>query len=373
MNESRSKRSKLPEAPESPSGYRSTRRGAKAARVAKKAERNHKVATAVTRTGRGVKNILWLIVMTLVWIVGTAIVLLLLANIVNHVARWNAQRSADQRSGAPLEERARDNLLVVGVDSSGKAKGFLAMRYERKSKQVFGVAIPDGAFIEVPGKGFDRVGESFKDGPEVSATAISNFMSVPFASYLVVPEAAYTKALTEQSVGGLPAAATASNLTPEELQSLGDALIKVAKKDVALVPMPVKPMKLGDQTYFEPQRGEVADLIKQWWGVDVGDNALVTRVIVYNGAGVPGIAGIAAQQLIRAGYRVVDTKNADRFTYVKSEIIVKRGDAARGAAVAKVLGSGTVKLEPSEADVTDVIVIIGKDYKAPADAPKKGK
>ena len=37
------------------------------------------------------------------------------------------------------------------------------------------------------------------------------------------------------------------------------------------------------------------------------------RVIIYNGAGTPGIAGQAAQQLIAAGMRVVDTKNADRF------------------------------------------------------------
>jgi hypothetical protein len=188
----------------------------------------------------------------------------------------------------------------------------------------------------------------------------------------VVPEAAYTAALTAQTVAGLPASAVATNLSEDDIAKLEAGLARVAKKNVALVPMPVKPMKLGTQTYFEPQRNEVADLIKSWWGVDVGDAAQVTRVIVYNGAGIPGIAGLAAQQLIRSGYRVIDTKNADRFTYTRSEVIVKRGDASKGAAVVKLIGTGVVKVEPSDADVTDLIVIIGKDYKAPTSAPKKG-
>ena len=92
-------------------------------------------------------------------------------------------------------------------------------------------------------------------------------------------------------------------------------------------------------------------------------------LVVYNGAGKPGIAGEAAQELIRSGIRVVDTQNADSFDYDTTKIIVRRGDAKRGDEVKRVLGVGEVSSDPSRQDVTDVIVIIGKDYR-PKDAEK---
>ena len=127
-----------------------------------------------------------------------------------------------------------------------------------------------------------------------------------------------------------------------------------------------------NQTYFEPQRAEVADLLKSWWGVDASKAATVTRVILYNGAGVPGVAGEAAQQLIRGGFRVVDTKNADNFNYVATKIVVQRGDVKRGEEIVRVLGVGTVEQKPSDQDVADVIVIIGKDYQPPTGGAQEG-
>jgi hypothetical protein len=135
--------------------------------------------------------------------------------------------------------------------------------------------------------------------------------------------------------------------------------------------MPVKPIKLGDQTYFEPQKNEVADLLKSWWGVDPSQASVATRVVVYNGAGAPGIAGEAAQELIRAGLKVIDTQNADSFDYATTKIVVRRGDADRGEEVRKVLGVGDVSVEPSTQNVTDVIVIVGKDYTPPQTADQE--
>ncbi len=83
---------------------------------------------------------------------------------INAVARWNAQRvAAKSGSRQELEKRSRENVLVIGV-KDGKATGFLALRVDSKGDQIFGIAIPDGAFIEVPGQGFERIGESYADG-----------------------------------------------------------------------------------------------------------------------------------------------------------------------------------------------------------------
>ena len=71
--------------------------------------------------------------------------------------------------------------------------------------------------------------------------------------------------------------------------------------------------------------------------------------------------------LIKAGMRVVDTKNADRFDYKESLIVVQNGDLEKGESVKKVLGIGKVVDQPSEQDVADIIIIVGQDWK-----PSKG-
>jgi len=370
VSEERPRRYTAPVAPEAPSGYRQSRRGSKSAKFAKKAQRQHAVASLFDRTGRAVRKT----VFVLAYVAGVAavalIAVLLVVTAINTVARWSAERSA-QRAATPAAqaERSKENLLVIGVDGD-RAAGFLALRVDAKGKQVFGIAIPDGAFMDVPGQGFERIGEAFAAGPEIALSAVTNYLTVPFEDYIVVPKAVYADALTEQRVSEIPAASLQSDLTQEQMAALTKSLSAIDEKNVALVPMPVKPLKLGDQTYFEPQREEIADLLKSWWGVDATDQASAVRVIVYNGAGSPGIAGEAAQVLIRSGFRVVDTKNADNFDYETTKIVVRRGDAASGEDVREALGVGEVSVEPSSADAADVIVIIGKDYKSPADAEK---
>lgn len=370
MTDERLRRSKTPEPPEVPTGYRQSRRGSKSAKVAKKAQRQHAVVSVFDGVWRGVRKIVYVAAYAAAVVLAGLIVVLLLVTAVNTVARWNAQRLA---GGAPAPaattDRARENLLVIGQEGD-QAAGFLALRVDEKGEQVFGIAIPDGAFIDVPGQGFDRIGEAYRAGPDIAMTAISNYLTVPFERYVVVPKNVYTDALTAQEVSGIVDGVQQTNLSATEKSALAKTFAAIPQANVALVPMPVKPLKLGDQTYFEPQREEIADLLKSWWGIDATDQVQAVRVIVYNGAGVPGIAGEAAQVLIRAGFRVVDTKNADNFDYATTKIVVREGDVARGNEIRDVLGVGDVSVEPSSADVTDVIVIIGKDFTPPGDERK---
>ena len=367
------RRSKPKKTAELPRGYRSSRRASKSAKSAKRAVRFDAVTTTLDRTGSFLKNLGIVLALGLAGLLVVGIAFLLLAMSINTIVRWNAQRLAAKTTTAEgLDKQAKENLVVIGVEGD-KAIGFLAMRVDRKGKQVFGIAIPDGAFLEVPGQGFERAGESYNTGAEVSMSTVSNYLTVPFRTYLVVPAETYRNVLKKQSVTGLTEAATQSNLSKSEMAALAGVLKDVPQKNTALVPLPVKPIKLGDQTYFEPQRAQVADLLKSWWGVDANKTAGVTRVIVYNGAGVPGIAGEAAQQLIRNGFRVVDTKNADNFNYKTTQVVVQSGSTKRGNDIVSVLGVGNVVNKASAQDVADVIVIIGKDYKPPTTGASGGK
>ncbi|MDY0087400.1 MAG: LytR C-terminal domain-containing protein [Coriobacteriia bacterium] len=301
---------------------------------------------------------------------GLVVVLLWgVASTINGVARWNAKRLARAQSSPEAQaELSRDNLLVIGV-SEGRATGFLAMRVMAEQQQVFGIAIPDGAFIEVPGQGFERMGDSYLTGGETSLAAVTNFFSVPFTEYVVVDSEVYQEALAGQSVSMLLAEVHDTNLDEPGLARWETAFNEIPTDDVALVPLPVKPVNVGSQTYFEPQRQEIADLVASWWGVTLESEDPAIRVIVYNGSGEPGIAGQAAQLLIRGGFRVVDTKNADTFDYHETQIVIQRGDASRGDSVREVLGVGTVIVRPANQEVADVVVIIGSDFKPPANAP----
>ncbi len=366
------RRSKQHDAPVAPQGYRSTRRSSKAVKAANRAEREHRAGSALASTGKLVRDVGYYLALLVGTILVGVLVLLVLASAFNGIVRWSARRAAERANSSEAQlARASENLLIIG-EQNGRAVGFIAARIDANGKQIYGIAIPDGAFIEVPGQGFEKIGASYSAGPKISLSAISNFLTVPFNTYVVVPSTAYTDAVKRQSLSGITAASEASSLSTSELDALGRTIASVSQKSTAIVPLPVKPIKLGTQTYFDPQRAQVADLLKLWWGVDASKTAAVTRVILYNGAGKPGRAGEAAQQLIRAGFRVVDTKNADNFKYAKTQIIVQRGDAAQGNAVAKTLGVGQVSSQPSDQDVAEVIVIIGKDYKPPVSGSDGG-
>jgi len=352
-------------APEAPTGYRSTRRSSKSSKVAKRAERRHAVSTVLGRIAKSVRNVGYYLAVAVGVVLVGLLVLLVVASAINGIARWVALRGVGTTSAqGQADLHARENLLVIG-EQGGKAAGFLAVRVSRSDQQIYGIAIPDGAFIEVPGQGFERVGESYAIGPDVSMSAISNYLTVPFRTFVVVPVTVYQQAMKTQSVAAVLAAATKTNLTAQERDTLQGDISAIPKLNTALVPLPVQPVKLGSTTYFEPQKAQVSDLLSKWWGIDASKAAQVTRVILYNGAGTPAIAGEAGQQLIRAGLRVVDTKNADNFNYAQTLVVVQHGSIQQGNEVAKVLGVGQVKNQPSDQDIADVIVIIGKDYKPP--------
>lgn len=278
---------------------------------------------------------------------------------INGFARWNARRL----SAGTVTAAASENLLVIGV-RDGAAIGFTALKIERADKQVLGIAIPDGAFVEVPGRGFERIGESYAAGPTVSEAAVSNYFAVEFKNYVVVDGDTYQALLQNQNIGAITGKIQKTDLRDSERTSIAAFLKEVDVKDVWIVPLPVKAFTVGTQRYFEPQRAQVADLLLKWWGVRVDQQKVRPRVIVYNGVGTPGLASVAAQQLIRKGFRVVDSGNADHFGYVETTILVYHAPT-EASALREALGVGIIKMQSAPQELTDMIVIVGADYLPP--------
>lgn len=344
---------------------RSSKLGKQVRREARAEQRKKQLSEGVRATKNTAIGLAQIAMRVVLGLVAGVVVLFLLAVSVNAGARWLARRAAEEASTPEaLAEQARENLLIIGVGES--SADFLAVRLDEADEQILGIAIPSGAFMEVPGQGFERVGESYASGVGVSLAAVSNYLSVPFAHYVVVDAAIYQDALTNQSLRGVMAAVQASDLSADEQARIAKFIDSVSGDRTALVSLPLKPIDLGGQTYYEPQRDRIADLLMQWWGVKMGAEDTSVRVIIYNGVGTPGIAGEAAQQLIASGMRVVDTKNADRFDYDTTLVVVQSGALEHGDKVKAALGVGEIVDQPSEQDVADVVVIIGRDYVPPA-------
>ncbi len=350
-------------------GYRTSKR---TSRVGKQRRRSEKVALVrqgvserVSRIGSRAGRMAAWFAFGVVALVGAALILWGVAVGVNAAVRWNERRIAAGESARVRALNAKENLLVIGV-TSGRAVGFLALKAERSGKRVLGIAIPDGAYVEVPGQGFERIGTSFEAGPEVSKDAVSNYLGVPFERYVEVSGDVYQTLMKTQAVGKLLDKVVKSDLKPAETSELRGFLATVKTKDVWLVPLPVRQVAVGDQRFFEPQREQVADLLLSWWGVKADNAKQASRVIVFNGAGSPGIAGKAAQQLIRQGFRVVDSKNADNFDYKRTQILLYHGSKADAARIHDVLGVGDIREVDAPQGITDIIVVIGHDYVPPA-------
>jgi hypothetical protein len=362
------RRSRKPE-PQAPAGWRASKRSSKLGRQVRREARTEEIKYRLNEGVRTTKNsalgVMQIIGLTLLTAVALVALLAVLTLGINAGARWWAKHEAEKAATPEARaEKARENLLIIGAGQDSAE--FLAVRLDETDEQILGIAVPSGAFMEVPGQGFERIGDSYTAGPGVSLAAISNYLTVPFEHYVIVDVGVYQDALTNQSLRDVMGNVQSTDLSDEDRERIDEFIAKVPGERTALVPLPVKPIDLGGQTFFEPQRDKIADLLLQWWDVKLGAEDSAVRVIIYNGAGTPGIAGQAAQQLIAAGMRVVDTKNADRFDYDTTLVVVQDGNTEQGEQVRAALGAGEVVDKPSEQNVADVIVIIGKDYVPPA-------
>ncbi len=136
---------------------------------------------------------------------------------------------------------------MIGEEND-KAVGFLAMRVDAAGKQVFGIAIPDGAFIEVPGQGFEkRRGELrcrrrrlARGGVELPERAVPELRRRVRRR----PIAICSKSQQVGLIGG--AIKTTESHSTEQRGPTRREFSRDTGKSAAFVPLPVKPIKLGE-------------------------------------------------------------------------------------------------------------------------------
>lgn len=155
---------------------------------------------------------------------------------------------------------------------------------------------------------------------------------------------------------------------PELLRDLLAALATAQEAErLTTLTLPVTPLGTGPEESYRIDLERLVALVEDRLaaaratdGVGVG-----VRLQVLNGNGVPGIGQQVAERLVPAGYRVVLTGNADRFTYQTTRIVLQ-GDTpelrAVGRDIAERLGVGEIERAGAPQSVVDVTIVVGLDF-----------
>ncbi len=97
--------------------------------------------------------------------------------------------------------------------------------------------------------------------------------------------------------------------------------------------------------------------------IELENNTVIKAEIeILNGCGESGIANLYSNYLIKKGFDVIDSRNADNFEYLNTTIIVHKKDKLNIAKnLANILKIKTVTID--ERGIWDLSLIIGRDYK----------
>ena len=88
------------------------------------------------------------------------------------------------------------------------------------------------------------------------------------------------------------------------------------------------------------------------------------EVEILNGCGEIGVANLYANFLTQNGFDVIDSKNADNFDYLNTNILVHKKEKMSVAKnLAKTLKIKNTNIQIKKGGAWDLSIIIGKDYK----------
>ncbi len=259
---------------------------------------------------------------------------------------------------------AQRTLILMGVDESDGVRtltGVAQVVFDPARNRVGGVTISPDVFITIPGRGLNRIKDGFSEGSKKTSDAIAALTGVDAEGYIEISGPAFSSMIETKEIGDQIAGVLGGNI--EDAKALGERISLIPVDRITLVELPVKPIDIGEETYLDPDRDDLVRLVKSIWGREPAKRKQPVRVIILNGNGTPGVGRRAADRLVGEGFRIVDVKNADHFDYQETEVLAytARGKGA-AAGLVKQLELGIVIDKPLAQDVTDLVVVVGKDF-----------
>jgi LCP family protein required for cell wall assembly len=155
-----------------------------------------------------------------------------------------------------------------------------------------------------------------------------------------------------------------TNMSVTQMLSLGLGMRDFASDSVVTALVPGVGETVNGVSYWMPNQDATRVMVDQLvWGIEP------VTIQVLNGSGAAGAAGSAAAWLRRQGYQVVDVRDAHRFGYRETEVIVNPARRDVGTQIAQIFDAKMVDEDPQAvvggSGNYDVMVIVGENFRVP--------
>lgn len=267
----------------------------------------------------------------------------------------------------PAKKPKPKSILFIGAgmeDGKEKAQGLALIIVKDDDSTISGWSIPDSTFIVVPGYGLDKISASLGSGIPTTIAAVKNFLGVEVNHYVRLSYEDYESTVSKLRLKKALERAEQTNLNQTQYKYFSKRFEETKPDDINLIPLPVKPLIVGRETYSEPDKDEIDHLFDLIWGISKSERESDMDIIILNGSGNPGVAGDVAEKLININCRIVQIENADNFDYDKTQIIIYKDKVNNTLAnkIKKTLGTGVIVRQNVPQDLADVTIVVGKDY-----------
>lgn len=269
-------------------------------------------------------------------------------------------------AASPVAKKTKTPKLtfaVIGIEQREYEQfvtGINVVAYDKENKTLKSLAFKKSIRLQIPGYGLDVVEKSLFAGLDSALASMTNVTGVQVTKYVMIDSEDYSTG--KPSVRRVFDSIYETNFTQAEQKKLAEEFKKIENKDINILEAPSKLIAVSKKPYEQLKKKEVNRLVQILW--DLPKPIKRPKVIVLNGIGTSGLAGKVAMKIIKAGYEVIDIKNANSFNYKNTLIIIysqKMQD--RAISVQRALGYGNVMLELDKQGLTDMTVIIGKNHK----------
>lgn len=274
-----------------------------------------------------------------------------------------------QRESAIVKKTAKQpkmkTLLFIGTEKKDEKEAAARLSlfiFQEGDETVAGWSIPESTFVVVPGHGFEKIGLSLESGVKTTVSVVKNFLGIEIDHYAKLSYEDYEETVSKLLLHRALEKAEQTNLDNGELASYSAWFDTLNEQNIELIPLPVNPIMVGRETFYEPDKDEIDRLFELLWGISKDQREATPRVIVLNGSGVPGVGADAAERLININCRVVQNDNANNFDYDRTQIIIYKGANEWANRIKKTLGVGVIVRQDVPQDLADATIVIGKDY-----------
>lgn len=268
--------------------------------------------------------------------------------------------------GAPSTSPKRPTkftFAIIGIDQQDYEQyvsGISLIVYDPNEKTVNGLAFKKQTRLQLPGYGLDILEKALFAGLDSTLASVHNVTGIKFDRYIMVDSSDYGNPKTRVKKGF--GAILQTNFTQKQQLQMSSNLKAIEEDDINILEAPTRLVAVGKEPYEQLKKKELNRLVQILWGLPKPIKRY--KVIVLNGVGTSGLAGKVGMKVIKAGYEVLDIKNANSFNYKNTLIIVYSQKMQKEAfKVQKLLGYGNIMLELDKQGLTDMTIIIGKDYK----------